>query len=464
MAAIDLGDVEDFPFLDPPDRRQVRDGIALLQELGALDETGRKLTPLGRKLAQLPVDPRMGRMVLEADRLGCADEVIVIAAALSIQDVRERPADQQAQADQAHARHADESSDFLAYLNLWRYLHERRGELSVNQFRKQAKGEFLHYLRIREWQDLVGQLRQAAKQVGIKINHTPAEPEAIHQAILTGLLSHLGLRDAGPARLPRRARRALRALAGQRRQGPAELGDGLRAGRDRRGCGAGRRRKIDPRWVEPLAEHLLRRTYDEPRWDRRSAPRSSPPSASRSTGCRSSPAARSPTASSTRSSRATCSSAARWSRASGTRATASSPPTSSWSRRSRRSRSARAGATSSSTTRRSTTSTPRAIPETIVSGAHFDRWWRDERRVAPGPADVHARAADQPGGGRGRRAAARTPGCRARLELKLTYRFEPGTRARRRDRPRAAEDRSRSCAPRASSGSCPRCAPSSSPR
>ena len=129
MAAIDLGDVEDFPFLDPPDRRQVRDGIALLQELDALDETGRKLTPLGRQLAALPIDPRMGRMVLEADRLGCTEEVIVIAAALSIQDVRERPADQQAQADQAHARHADENSDFLAYLNLWRYLHERRGEL-----------------------------------------------------------------------------------------------------------------------------------------------------------------------------------------------------------------------------------------------------------------------------------------------------------------------------------------------
>ncbi len=199
MAAIDLGDVEDFPFLDPPDRRQVRDGVALLQELNALDETGRKLTPLGRQLAALPIDPRMGRMVLEADRLGCTEEVIVIAAALSIQDVRERPADQQAQADQAHARHADENSDFLAYLNLWRYLHERRGELSVNQFRKQAKGEFLHYLRIREWQDLVGQIRQAAKQVGIKITHTKAEPEVIHQAILTGLLSHLGPARRRPA-------------------------------------------------------------------------------------------------------------------------------------------------------------------------------------------------------------------------------------------------------------------------
>ena len=197
MASIDLGDIEDFPFLDPPDRRQVRDGVMLLQELGALDETGKKLTNLGRRLAQLPVDPRMGRMVLEAAALNCVEEVIVIAAALSIQDVRERPADQQAQADQLHARHRDENSDFLAYWNLWRYLHEQRAELSVNQFRKQAKGEYLHYLRIREWQDLVGQLRQAAKQVGIRSTHTPAEPHEIHQAILAGLLSHLGLKDTG---------------------------------------------------------------------------------------------------------------------------------------------------------------------------------------------------------------------------------------------------------------------------
>src|SRR6201999_471314 len=177
MAAIDLGDVEDFPFLDPPDRRQVRDGINLLQELGALDDTGKRLPPPGRKLAQLPVDPRMGRMVLEADRLGCTDEVIVIAAALSIQDVRERPADQQAQADQAHAKHNDEDSDFLSYWKLWRYLHEQRDELSRSQFRKRAKSEYLHYLRIREWQDLVSQLRQAAKQAGLTISHTPAEKD-----------------------------------------------------------------------------------------------------------------------------------------------------------------------------------------------------------------------------------------------------------------------------------------------
>jgi len=270
MAAIDLGDVEDFPFLDPPDRRQVRDGIALLQELGALDESGRKLTPLGRKLAQLPVDPRMGRMVLEADRLGCVEEVIVIASALSIQDVRERPAEQQAQADQAHARHADPSSDFLAYWNLWRYLHERRGELSVNQFRKQAKSEFLHYLRIREWQDLVSQVRQAAKGVGIRSSHTPAEPDAIHQAILAGLLSHIGLRDASRRDYlgARGARFALWPGSGVKSQPSwvmvAELVETSRLW----GRTAAR---IDPRWVEPLAEHLVRRTYDEPRWDRKRA-------------------------------------------------------------------------------------------------------------------------------------------------------------------------------------------------
>ena len=270
MAAIDLGDVEEFPFLDPPDKRQVRDGIALLQELNALDETGRKLTPLGRQLAALPIDPRMGRMVLEADRLGCVEEVIVIAAALSIQDVRERPADQQAQADQAHARHADEHSDFLAYLNLWRYLHEKRGELSVNQFRKQAKGEFLHYLRIREWQDLVGQIRQSAKSVGIKINHTQAEPEVIHQAILTGLLSHLGLRDASRRDYlgARGGRFALWPGSGVKGQPSwvmvAELVETSRLW----GRTAAR---IDPRWVEPLAEHVLRRSYDDPRWEKKRA-------------------------------------------------------------------------------------------------------------------------------------------------------------------------------------------------
>ena len=177
MAALELGDIEDFPFLDPPDRRQIRDGIRLLQELRAIDGDGR-LTQTGRRLAQLQVDPRMGRMILEAGELDCAAEVIPIVAALSIQDPRERPQEQRAQADQQHARFADETSDFLAYLNLWRYLREQQRALSGSQFRKRCKAEYLHYVRVREWQDLAGELRRAAKELGISLNQQPAEPRA----------------------------------------------------------------------------------------------------------------------------------------------------------------------------------------------------------------------------------------------------------------------------------------------
>src|SRR3954471_18617653 len=263
MAALRLGDVEDFPFLDPPDRRQVRDGVALLEELGALDTRGR-LTKLGRRLADLPVDPRMGRMVLEADRLGCATEVIVIAAALSIQDPRERPSEKAAQADQSHARFADETSDFIALLNLWRYLQGLRRELSSNQFRKRCLAEYLHHLRIREWQDLVEQVRQAAKGVGVTFNRTPAEPRDIHLAVLSGLLSHVGLRDGREYVGARGARFAIFPGSSLARKNPdwvmaAELVETSRLwGRTVA--------RLDPQWLEPLAGHLLRRTYSEPRW------------------------------------------------------------------------------------------------------------------------------------------------------------------------------------------------------
>jgi ATP-dependent helicase HrpA len=271
MAALDLGDVEEFPFLDPPDRRQVRDGVALLHELGALDpaeeDPRKRLTPLGRRLAGLPVDPRLGRMVLEADRLGCADEVIVIAAALSIQDPRERPADRRQEADELHARFHDES-DFLAHLALWRHVRELQRELSGNQFRKRLRGEYLHYLRVREWQDLVGQLRRAAKEAGVTINRTPAEPKQIHRALLSGLLSHIGLRDAARREYQgaRNARFAIFPGSVLARRQPtwvmvAELVETSRLW----GRVAAR---VDPKWIEPLAEHLVRRAYSEPRWDR----------------------------------------------------------------------------------------------------------------------------------------------------------------------------------------------------
>jgi ATP-dependent helicase HrpA len=274
MAAVGLGDVEAFPFLDPPDRRQVRDGLTLLEELGAFDGAARaarrRLTPLGRRLAQLPVDPRMARMVLEADRLACAEEVLVIAAALSIQDPRERPAEHQAAADQAHARHADEEgSDFLAFLNLWHHISEGRRELSGSAFRRRCRAEYLNYLRVREWQDLVGQLRAAARGVGVSFNQEPAERREVHSALLAGLLSHIGMRDPRGRDFQgaRGARFAIFPGSSLARRPPswvmvAELVETSRLW----GRTAAR---IQPEWVEPLAEHLVRRSYEEPRWDRR---------------------------------------------------------------------------------------------------------------------------------------------------------------------------------------------------
>ncbi len=285
MTALGLGDIGAFPFVEPPDHRQVRDGVALLEELGALDttapDTARRLTKVGRSLARLPVDPRLARMVLEADRNGCVDEVLVIAAALSIQDPRERPPDKQQAADQAHRRFADDRSDFLTYWRLWTYLQEQQKSLSSSAFRRMCRAEFLHYLRVREWQELHSQLRSVARSLGIKPSRRPVvtEPDAdtdrealdallvpLHTALLAGLLSHIGLWDpdkreyvgARGARfvpwpgsaLFKKPPRAV--MAG-------ELVETSRLwGRD-----LGR---IEPEWVEPLAAHLLKRSYSEPHW------------------------------------------------------------------------------------------------------------------------------------------------------------------------------------------------------
>ncbi len=279
MEALRLGEVEDFGFLDPPDRRQIRDGKLLLHELGALDldadHPRKRLTTLGRKLAQLPVDPRMGRMVLEAGALGCADEVIVIAAALSIQDPRVRPADKRTEADQQHARFKDESSDFVAYLNLWRHLRAQQKERSRNGFRRMCHAEYLHYLRVREWQDLAGSLRRSARAVGITIEERPtgteqrAAADEIHRALLAGLLSHIGLRDDGRREYTgaRGARFGLSPGSALARKPPAwvmvaELVETTRL----LGHTAA---QIQPRWIEPIAGHLVKRTYSEPHWERK---------------------------------------------------------------------------------------------------------------------------------------------------------------------------------------------------
>ncbi|MFJ8592006.1 ATP-dependent RNA helicase HrpA [Streptomyces sp. NPDC093598] len=275
MTAAGLGDIEKFPFIDPPDHRNIRDGVQLLQELNALDpaqkDPRKRLTDTGRKLAQLPVDPRLARMVLEADKNGCVREVMVIAAALSIQDPRERPADKQAQADQQHARFKDETSDFLAYLNLWRYVREQQKERGSSSFRRMCKQEYLNFLRIREWQDIYTQLRTVAKQMGIHLNEDDAPADRIHVSLLAGLLSHVGMKDVKEGAKneylgARNAKFAVFPGSALFKKPPrfvmsAELVETSR-------LWARVNARIEPEWVEPLAAHLIKRTYSEPHWEK----------------------------------------------------------------------------------------------------------------------------------------------------------------------------------------------------
>ncbi|EHN72418.1 ATP-dependent helicase [Streptomyces sp. NRRL WC-3753] len=285
MTAAGLGDIEKFPFIDPPDHRNIRDGVQLLQELGALDpaqkDVRKRLTDTGRKLAQLPVDPRLARMVLEADKNGCVREVMVIAAALSIQDPRERPVEKQAQADQQHARFKDETSDFLAFLNLWRYVREQQKERGSSSFRRMCKQEYLNFLRIREWQDIYTQLRTVAKQMGIHLNDADdaAPDDRVHVSLLAGLLSHVGMKDVKEAGGDGGRSTAKNEYVGARnakfaifpgsalfKKPPrfvmsAELVETSR-------LWARVNAKIEPEWVEPLAGHLLKRTYSEPHWEK----------------------------------------------------------------------------------------------------------------------------------------------------------------------------------------------------
>ncbi|WP_405458587.1 ATP-dependent RNA helicase HrpA [Streptomyces sp. NBC_00101] len=276
MTAAGLGEIEKFPFIDPPDHRNIRDGVQLLQELGALDpaekDARKRLTPLGRKLSQLPVDPRLARMVIEADRNGCAREVMVIAAALSIQDPRERPSDKQTQADQQHARFKDETSDFLAYLKLWDYVREQQRERGSASFRRMCKQEYLNFLRIREWQDIYAQLRTVARQMDIKVEEPTvggAIPEqAVHTSLLAGLLSHIGLKDTEKNEYlgARSAKFAIFPGSSLFKKQPrfvmsAELVETSR-------LWARVNAKVEPEWIEPVAQHLLKRTYSEPHWEK----------------------------------------------------------------------------------------------------------------------------------------------------------------------------------------------------
>jgi ATP-dependent helicase HrpA len=270
MAALNLGDVAAFGFLDPPDPRSVRDAVQLLDELGAVRQGAAgpdlALTEVGRRLSALPVDPRLGRMLIEADASGCLREVLVIVAALSIQDPRERPTDQRKAADEHHVRFADEHSDFTAYLNLWQHLRVRQRALSGSAFRRECKAEFLHHLRVREWQDVHSQLRSAVKELGMTINDSPADTSAVHLSLLAGLLSHVGLKQGEKREyLGARGTRFVLWPGSALADAPpawvmaAELVETSR-------LWARTVARIDPAWAEKVGDHLLTRSYGEPRW------------------------------------------------------------------------------------------------------------------------------------------------------------------------------------------------------
>ena len=274
MTALGLDDIEAFPFVDAPDKRHIQDGIKLLEELGAFEmvrtKAGekRQLTAVGRQLAQLPVDPRLAKMLLGAVSQGALHEVMIIVAALSIQDPRERPQEKQQASDEKHRRFADKKSDFLAFLNLWRYLQEQQKELSKNQFRRQCQKDFLNYLRIREWQDIYHQIRLTVREMGLPINSEKAEYQQIHTALLSGLLSHIGLKEAEKQQYlgARNAHFAIFPNSVLFKKQPkwvmaAELVETSKLW--------GRMvAEIEPEWIEPLAEHLIKKSYSEPRWSK----------------------------------------------------------------------------------------------------------------------------------------------------------------------------------------------------
>lgn len=274
MLALGLGDMSRFPFVEAPDSRHIKDGLRLLEELGAVTGTfeGKsvlRLTNSGRQLSRIPLDPRLARMVLAAPQFDCLEEVLIITSALSIQDPRERPLDKQQASDEAHRRFEDKDSDFTAFLNLWRYVQEQQDALSQNQFRKQCQKDYLSYLRLREWQDIHYQVRQATRELGLTINQNPADYQPIHSAVLTGLLSHIGCKDVEKSEFSgaRNARFMIFPGSGLFKKPPkwtmvAELTETSRL--------YGRiAARIQPEWVEPLADHLIKRHYSDPRWSKK---------------------------------------------------------------------------------------------------------------------------------------------------------------------------------------------------
>jgi len=265
MIALGLGDIEAFPFLDPPDPRFVRDGYRLLRELGAVDEEQR-ITQLGRRISRFPVDPVFGRMILAAGELGCLREVLVIASGLSIQDPRERPSDAREAADRQHAEYAHKDSDFMSLVSLWELWQRKSKEVSGNQLRKWARGHFLNFLRLREWQDVYQQLRNLSRELKLEANPEAADYESVHKALLSGLLGHIGeLDEKREYRGARGGRFAIFPASVLSKKGPRWVMAASLVETSR--LWARIAAKIEPLWVEQMASHLVHREFGDPAWD-----------------------------------------------------------------------------------------------------------------------------------------------------------------------------------------------------
>ncbi len=305
MLALDLGEIGDFPFVEAPDNRNINDGVKLLEELAAIDngviqtdikrkkesqKQGTRLTPSGRLLSKFPIDPRLAKMVLTSIELGCIEQVLIIVSALSIQDPRERPHEKQQAADEKHNRFKDKNSDFISLLNLWQYVTKQKKGLSQNHFRKLCQREYLSYVRLREWQDIFSQLKLTLKEQKIsltsvdyqfsivepressnqqnKAQDLPSSLVSVHQALLSGLLSHLGYQDENREFKGARGSKFFVFPGSALSKKPpkwlmsAELVETSR-------LFARMNARIDPLWIEPLAEHLLKRSYSEPHWEKK---------------------------------------------------------------------------------------------------------------------------------------------------------------------------------------------------
>lgn len=271
MIALDLGNIAVFPFLEAPAQKNIKDGSRLLEELGAIYFKKNRfyLTKVGRTLAQLPIDPRFARMLVESRKNACVKELMIITAGLSIQDPRERPFDKQQASDEKHRRFVDKNSDFLSYLKLWHYIQEQQKALTNNQFRQLCRKEFLNYLRIKEWQDIYTQIRQTIKQLNFSINDQEADYKTIHLSILSGLLSHIGMKEIDKFEYlgTRNLKFAIFPGSGLFKASPkwcvaGELVETARLwGRNVA--------KIEAEWIEPLATHLINKHYSEPRWSKK---------------------------------------------------------------------------------------------------------------------------------------------------------------------------------------------------